>query len=145
MPRAHRRVRRQRQLGVADLLRGQVAGHLVGERPHVLGVADQVDDRQVDLDEVREVGEGEVLGELVRVGGHRGRSGVPRGQLGDDPRRGRADVVHVQLGLGQAGDEASELAHRRVRGEVRPAAEFDRTPAAGRRVRRSGPSSTRRR
>ena len=39
--------------------------------------------------------------------GHRAR--VPLGELGDDPRRRRADVVDVQLGLGQAGDE---LAHQ---------------------------------
>ena len=47
-----RGVRGQGQLGVADVLRGQLAGDLVGQRPDVLGVADQVDDREVDLDEV---------------------------------------------------------------------------------------------
>ena len=52
-----RGVRREGQLGVADVLRGQVAGDLVGQRPDVLGGADQVDDARVDLDEVREVGE----------------------------------------------------------------------------------------
>ena len=41
-----------------------------------------------------------------RVAGHGAR--VPFGQLGDDPRRRRADVVDVQLGLGQAGDEVVE-------------------------------------
>jgi hypothetical protein len=30
---------------------------------------------------------------------------VPFGQLGHDPGRRRADLVHVQLGFGQAGDE----------------------------------------
>ena len=61
----------QGQLGVADVLRGQVARDLVGQRPDVLGVADQVDDREVDVDEVREVGEREVLGQQLRVGRHR--------------------------------------------------------------------------
>ena len=37
----------------------------------------------------------------LRVLRHRA-VGVPRGQLGDDPWRGRPHVVHVQLGLGQA-------------------------------------------
>ena len=44
---------------------------------------------------------------LQRVEIARHDAGVPRGELGDDPRRGRPDVVDVQLGLGQAGDEVS--------------------------------------
>ena len=106
------RVRRDGQLGVPDLLAGQLAGHLVGQDPDVLGVADQVDDAQVDLDEVREVAEREVVGERRRVGRHRRAALVPGGQLGDDPRRGRADVVHVQLGLGQSGDECGQIGQR---------------------------------
>ena len=54
-----------------------------------------------------EVAEGEEVGERVRVVRHLAR--VPGRQLGDDARRGRADVVHVQLGLGQAGDESGEV------------------------------------
>ena len=75
------------------------------------GIADQVDDGQVDLDEVREVGEREVLGEQLRIGRDRRRSGVAGGQFGDDPRRGRADMVDVQFGLGHAGDEIGVLTH----------------------------------
>ena len=108
----HRRVGREGQLGVADVLRGEVAADVVGERPHVLGVADQVDDGQVDLDEVREVGEGEVVGQLVRIGRHRRRAVVAGRQLRDGVRRRRADVVHVQFGLGQPGDEVGVGAHR---------------------------------
>ena len=60
--RTHGGVRRAGQLGVPQLLAvGHLAGDLVGQQPHVLGRADQVDDREVDLDEVREVAELEEL------------------------------------------------------------------------------------
>ena len=87
------------------LLGRHLAGDLVGQVVDVLGRADQVDDREVDLDEVREVAELVEPAQLVQVAGH--GAGVPGGQLADDPRRRRADVVDVQLGLGQAGDEVS--------------------------------------
>ena len=103
-----RRVGRHRQLGVAHLLPGEVPGDLVGEHPHVLGGAQQADRREVHVDEVREVGEAEEAGELLRVLRHRA-VGVPPGELGDDPRRRRPHVVHVQLGLGQARDERAEV------------------------------------
>ena len=70
---------------------------------HVLGRADQGDDGEVDLDEVREVAELEEPAQLLEVARHGAR--VACGELADDPRRGRADVVDVQLGLGQSGDE----------------------------------------
>ena len=108
---AHVRVGRDGQLGVPDLLAGQFAGHLVGEQPDVLGVPDQVDHAQVDLDEVGEVAEREVVGERLRVGRDGAASLVPGGQLGDDPGRGGADVVHVQLHLGQSGDEGGQVGH----------------------------------
>ncbi|MGX1272664.1 hypothetical protein RKD18_005858 [Streptomyces phaeoluteigriseus] len=92
------------QLGVPHLLAGQVAGHLVGEQPDVLRGADQVHDRQVHVDEVGEVGEREVVDQRLGVGGHLG-VGVAGGEFGDDTRGGRSDVVDVQFGLGQAGDE----------------------------------------
>ena len=38
-----------------------------------------------------------------------GLSGWRCGELGDDPWRGRPHVVHVQLGLGQAGDEGRQV------------------------------------
>ena len=56
-----------------------VAGDLVGQQPDVLGRADQVDDREVDLDEVGEVAELEERPQRVRVAGH--DAGVARGQL----------------------------------------------------------------
>ena len=59
----------------------------------------------------REVAEREVVGERGRVGRHRGVALVPGGQLGHDPRRRRADVVHVQLDLGQPGDERGQVGH----------------------------------
>ena len=102
-PGLHRRPRGQGELGVADVLRRHVGGDLVGEQPDVLGLAEQVDDREVDLDEVPEVAERVEVAQRVEVGGHRAR--VPGGQLGDDPRRGGADVVDVDLGLGQSRDE----------------------------------------
>jgi hypothetical protein len=105
------RVRGDGQLRVPDLLAGQLAGHLVGEDPDVLRVADEIHDAQVDLDEVREVAELEVVGERVRVGRHGGAPLVAGRQLGDDPGQGGADVVHVQLHLGQAGDEGGQVGH----------------------------------
>ena len=93
-----------------------VAGDLVGEHPDVLGRADEVDHRQVDVDEVREVGErGSTRRELVGSFG----TGGPRcrlRELGHDARRRGADVVDVELGLGQSGDE-------NMRGRVRTCAE----------------------
>ena len=73
---------------------------------HVLGRPDQRHDREVDLDEVREVAELVEPPQLLEVARHRAR--VPGGQLADDPRRRRADVVDVQLGLGQSADELLE-------------------------------------
>ena len=70
MPRCTERVRRDGQLGVADLPGRHVAGHLVGQHPDVRRVADQVHHGQVHLDEVREVPEGEVVGQQLRVGRH---------------------------------------------------------------------------
>ena len=104
-PAGHRRVRRDGQLGVPDVLAARstpmsrVSVHTSSR------VADQVDHRQVDRDEVGEVGEREVVRQQVRVGRYRRAAGVPLGQRGHGVRRGRADVVHVQLGLGQPGDE----------------------------------------
>ena len=109
MPRRTDEYGRHRQLRVADLLAGELAGHLVGQDPDVLRLADQVDHRQVDLDEMPEVAELEVRRQRVEVGRHRGAARVPGGQLGDDPRRRGAHVVHVQLHLGQAGDEGVEV------------------------------------
>jgi hypothetical protein len=51
----------------------QLARDLVGQQPQVLGLRDEVDDRQVDLDEVVEVAEREVLGDRVGIGRHRRR------------------------------------------------------------------------
>ena len=107
--RLHRGPRRQRQLGVADVLRGHLGGDLVGQQPDVLRLAEQVDDREVDLDEVPEVAERVEVAQRVEVGGH--GAGVPGGELGDDPRRGGADVVDVDLGLGQARDERGVRRH----------------------------------
>ena len=81
-----------------------LAGDLVGQVADVvLGRPDQVDHREVDLDEVGEVAELVEAPQLVEVAGH--GAGVADRQLGDDSRRGRTDVVDVQLGLGQAADE----------------------------------------
>ena len=68
------RVRGDGHLGVTHLLAGQLARDLIGQQPQVLGLRDQVDDRQVDLDEVVEVAEGEVLGE---ASGSAGTGDVP--------------------------------------------------------------------
>ena len=102
--RPHRGVRRAGELGVPEALSGRhLAADLVGQVADVVGCADQVDDGEVDLDEVREVAELEEPAQLVGVARH--RAGVARGQLGHDPGRGGPDVVDVQLGLGEAGDE----------------------------------------
>ena len=70
MPALHRRVRRAGELGVADVLPRPSRGDLVGQQPHVLGRADQVDDGEVDLDEVGEVAEREELAQRVEVARH---------------------------------------------------------------------------
>src|SRR5674476_69433 len=100
---AHVGHRRAGQLDVADVLARQLLGDAVSEGPDVLRGAYEVDDRQVQLDEVGEVGEREVVSQGLRVRRH--RAGMPRGELGDDRGRRRADVVDVQLRLGQALDE----------------------------------------
>ena len=106
-PDGNRGERRTGQLGVPDLLPlGHLARDLVGEQPDVLFRPDQVDHGEVDLDEVGEVAELVELAQLLGVAGHDTR--VPGGELGDDAGGGRADVVHVQLGLGQSGDEGGE-------------------------------------
>ena len=43
--------------------------------------------------------------------GHLGAARVPLRELGDDAGRGRADVVDVQFGLRQSGDEVAQIAH----------------------------------
>jgi hypothetical protein len=91
-------------------VRRHLAGDLVGEQADVVRGGDQVDHGQVDLDELREVGEGEVLRQRGRVGRNR-RARVPRGQLGDDPRRRGPDVVDMQFGLRQAGEEVAGRSH----------------------------------
>lgn len=110
----HRGVRSDGQFGVPDVLGGHVLRHLIGQQPDILGGPDQVHHRQVDVHEMGEVGEGEVGRQRLGVGGYRPR--VPGRQLGHDPRRGRSDMVHVQLRLGQGRDEisgnhVSSLAH----------------------------------
>ena len=84
----HVRVRGDGQLGVSDLLLGQVAGDLVGEQPDVLGVADQIDHAEVDLDEVAEVAELEVPGQQLRVRRDRAGALVSGGECGHRPRGG---------------------------------------------------------
>ena len=89
-PAQHRRVRRAGQLGVPDLLAlGHLAGDLVGQVADVVGRADQVDDREVDLDEVGEVAERE-----ERRAARRGRSaprpgGARRARRRSGPRPSR--------------------------------------------------------
>ena len=104
-PADHRGVRGDGQLGVPDALSDHLGGDLVGEQPDALAGLDQVDHRQVDLDEVGEVAELEVVGQLLRVGQH--DAGMWLGQPGDHRRRGRPDMVHMQLRLGQRGDEGA--------------------------------------
>ena len=78
-----RGVGRTGQLGVPDLLHlGHFSGNLVGQQPHVLRGPDQVDHGEVDVDEVREVAEGEEVGQLLRVAGH-----LCRGAFGELGRR----------------------------------------------------------
>jgi len=104
---------RDGHFGIADLLGGKVDPDLVGQRPDVLRVPDEVGDGQVDLDEVGEVGEGEIAGERLPVGRHRSDAGMAMRELGDRIGRRRADVVHVQLGFGQTLDEGPEVTGHR--------------------------------
>jgi hypothetical protein len=83
---AHVRVRRDGDLGIPDLLARELARHLVGQRPDVLSVPDEVHHREKDLDEVGEVAEHEEIGQQPGVCRHGCGSGVARCQLGDDPR-----------------------------------------------------------
>ena len=77
----------------------------------VLGIADQIDHGQVDLDEVAEIGEGEEVGEHGRIGGHVGPAFVSGGELRHGLRGRGADLVHVEFGLGQPGDEVGQISH----------------------------------
>ena len=90
-PRQDRGVRRAGQLGVADLLVGHVPRHLVRQQPDILGGPHQADDRQEDLDEMGEVGEGEEAAERIQVARHAGgrvslRPARPRPGAGQNPR-----------------------------------------------------------
>jgi hypothetical protein len=58
---------------------------------------------------VGEVREREVVDQGLGVGRHLG-VGVAGGQFGDDTGGGGADVVHVEFGLGQPGDEVVQVA-----------------------------------
>ena len=100
------RVRREGQLGVADVLRGEVVGDVVRQRPDVLRRAEEVDDGEVDLDEVPEVGEVEVAGQQVGIARHRRGALVPRRELGDGADRRGSDVMDVQLRLRKTPDES---------------------------------------
>jgi hypothetical protein len=80
---AGRAERRDGQLGVPDVLPCHVTGDLERQQPDVLRGTDQVHHREIDLDEVPEIGEGEEVGQRLRVRGHYG-VGVAGGQLGDD-------------------------------------------------------------
>ncbi len=105
---------------------------------NVVGRANQVDHREVDLDEVREVAE-----RRRRVGGrHRGVAATG-GELGDDPRRGGPHLVHMQPGLGSAAMKSRTVsgpcAPRRRPGET---AARSRTPAPDRSARESLYSAT---
>ena len=123
-PSQHRGVRRAGELGVPDALTlRHLASDLVGEVADVVGRADQTDHREVDLDEVREVAEGEERLELVEVARHHARMAL--GELGDDPGRGRADVVDVELCLRQGLDEVRS---RSRRSEVESALALSRNP-----------------
>jgi hypothetical protein len=100
----HAGERRHGELGVANPLCRKALDDLTGEQVNVLGCAQQGDGRQVDIDEVRKIGEGEEVLERREVLGHTGIR-VACGERGHRLRARRADVVDVQLGLGQAGNE----------------------------------------
>ena len=126
-PGQHRGVRRAGELGVPDALTlRHLASDLVGEVADVVGRADQADHREVDLHEVGEVAEGEERLELVEVARHRARMAL--GELGDDPGRGRADVVDVQLGLRQRLDETRSS---RCRHSIACSTAFTAVPGSG--------------
>ncbi len=103
------------QFRVTDVLPRHVAGDLERQEPDVLRGADQIHDREVHVDEVAEVGEGEVVGQRLGGGGDLG-VGMVCGQFGDDAGRGRADMVDMELGLGQPRDEGVQIGHRILRG-----------------------------
>ena len=101
-------VRRTGQLDISDVLGNEVASHVVGEGPDVLGRTKQVNHREIDLDEMTKVREGEEVSQQRRIGRHRSIALVPGGQLGHSAGRGRSDVMDVKLSLGQALDECHE-------------------------------------
>ena len=105
-PRHDRGVRRAGELGVPEVLALHLARDLVGEQPDVLGGPDQVDDGEVHLDEVGEVAERVELPQLLGVAGHDARGAGPPARH-DACGRG-TDVMDMELGLGQAGDEGRE-------------------------------------
>lgn len=99
-----RRVRRHGELGVPDVLVREARDDLVGEQVDVLRIAQQVDHREIDVDEVREVGERVERAQRLQVRGD-GGIGVASGEAGHSFRSRGADVMDVQLDLGQVGNE----------------------------------------
>ena len=75
------------------------------------GIADQIDNREVDLDEVREIGELEVVPQQLGIRRHGGGSSVTFSKSRDRLRSGGADVMHVELDLRQISDEGFQVCH----------------------------------
>ena len=89
-------------------LRGEVGGEPVDQRGDVRARGHQPRDLDVDLDEVREVGELVERDERVPFGGD-ALVGVAPGQLEDGVDGRRADEVDVQLDLGESGEEIEHM------------------------------------
>jgi hypothetical protein len=90
----------------AHLLGDEVARQPDDERVHVVRSAHEAVHRDVDLDDVREVGERVELDEFVALGGQP-RGAVPAGQFQHGVDRGCTLQVDVQFGLRKAGDEGA--------------------------------------
>ena len=98
------RVRRHRDLGVANLLRDEVPRQPDDESVRVVRTPYQAVHGDVDLDEVDEVGEVVVGHQLVPLRGEPGGRVAP-GKFQDGVDRGSALQVDVQFHLGQGTDE----------------------------------------
>jgi len=94
------RRRRERHLGVADVLARHLRPELVGDQLVVVGGAQAARDGDVDLDEVRKVAEGEPAAQALHT--IRGENyAIAPGQFQQRGRLDRALQVDVQLRFGR--------------------------------------------
>ena len=101
---------RERQLAIADILRRHVGAACVGDQGKVVRGAQQARDEQVDVDEVREIGELEPALQLRQIGaGQALHLTMTSRQLQQSRRLDSALEMDVHLGFRQCHDEVLQV------------------------------------